>query len=280
MKHQLKQTIGLCIAGLGMGLLSTVSLAQSYPVCPSPAAGEYLLLVRAESETERERALSVLPTDNPVLVCNYVDEVVVRAGGFTNLEAVNSWSLYLNDIEGFETFVAEPSGELPVEAADASDEPTEAQPQQAETPEAVPVEPTENVATAPTAGATVIPTENVATAPTENVAAAPTENVAATPTAAAAGSSETAYNPQTLGSTYVVLVDYGDQPDIASSIQQTLGHSVGLAVYRERPYLLALTTTDSAAAADLLQTLTGENYSAILVDGERVIRLVSTVTMP
>ncbi|MEM9161473.1 MAG: hypothetical protein AAGC54_00180 [Cyanobacteria bacterium P01_F01_bin.4] len=248
--------------------------AQSYPVCPPPAAGEYLLLVRADNETERERALSVLPADNPVVVCSYVDELVVRAGGFTNLEAVNSWALYLNDIEGFETVVAQPDGETPVQTADSSAEPAEPAETGADT------ESTENTAAAPTAGAAVTPSENVATAPTDNVAAAPIENVESAPPAAGADSSETVYNPQTLGSTYVVLVDYGNQPDIAGSVQQTLGHSVGLAVYRERPYLLALTTTDSAAAADLLQSLTSENYSAILVDGERVIRLVSTVTMP
>ncbi|MEM9904173.1 MAG: hypothetical protein AAF921_04025 [Cyanobacteria bacterium P01_D01_bin.44] len=261
--------------------MAKMSWAQSYPVCPPPSAGEYLLLVRADNESERERALSVLPVDNPVVVCNYVDELVVRAGGFTNLEAVNSWALYLNDIEGFETVVAQPDGDVPAQAADSSAE-TE------------PVATPENVAAAPTAGAAVTSTEATpATGATpeaeampetevtpENVATAPTATVPAAAAPSAAATAETAYNPQTLGSTYVVLIDYADQPDIASSVQQTLGHSVGLAVYRERPYLLALTTTDSAAAADLLQTLTGENYSAILVDGEQVIRLVSAVTMP
>ncbi|MEO0458079.1 MAG: hypothetical protein AAF152_16065 [Cyanobacteria bacterium P01_A01_bin.114] len=272
-KHLFKKTLGAGIAGLATlvsGPLLEAGWAQSYPACPPPAAGEYLLLVRGDTEAERERALSVLPADNPVVVCNYVGEVVVRAGGFTNLEAVNSWSLYLNDIEGFETVVAQPADNASTQTASSPAEPEAPDPEtpdpetpDPETPEPVaqPL-PAENVASAPTAGATV-------------------EQTAALPTAGAAvPDSEAAYDPKTLGSTYVVLVDYGEQPEIAESVQQTLGQSVGLAVYRQQPYLLALTTTDSTAAADLLQTLTSENYSAILVDGEGVIRLVSSVTLP
>ncbi|MEO0868356.1 MAG: hypothetical protein AAFY17_07895 [Cyanobacteria bacterium J06642_11] len=82
-------------------------MAQSYPDCPPPTTGEYLLLVRGDDEATRDRTISLLPADKPTLVCNYLDNTVVRAGGFDSLEVANSWSLYLNDIEQLNTVVVE-----------------------------------------------------------------------------------------------------------------------------------------------------------------------------
>lgn len=84
-----------------------LGMAQSYPDCPPPASGEYLLLVRSADESERDRTLSILPVDKPTLVCNYLGDTVVRAGGFDSLEVANSWALYMNDIEQLETVVVE-----------------------------------------------------------------------------------------------------------------------------------------------------------------------------
>lgn len=84
-----------------------LGMAQSYPDCPPPTSGEYLLLVRGADESERDRTLSILPADKPTLVCDYLGDTVVRAGGFDSLEVANSWALYMNDIEQLETVVVE-----------------------------------------------------------------------------------------------------------------------------------------------------------------------------
>lgn len=86
------------------------AIAQSaLPVCPPPASQEYLLLVRGDTEAERAQIASALPPDNTVLVCQYLDEVVVRAGGFTSLETVNAWATYMTTEAGFESFVSRPA---------------------------------------------------------------------------------------------------------------------------------------------------------------------------
>lgn len=88
------------------------AIAQSaLPVCPPPISQEYLLLVRGETEAERAQIASVLPPDNTVLVCQYLDEVVVRAGGFTSLETANAWATYMTTEAGFESFVSRPAAE-------------------------------------------------------------------------------------------------------------------------------------------------------------------------
>jgi hypothetical protein len=153
--------------------------------------------------------MSLLPADRPVLVCDYLTDVVVRTGGFTSLEAVNSWSVYLNDMEGFDAFVVSP----------------------------------------------------------------------ANATADSSPSGNRSYQPQSLGSGYAVLVDYSNQLEVARSVQQRLGKPVGLAVYRDRPYLLASHTLDSASAAQLLGQLTAAGFAAVLVDSQPVVRLVSGVSL-
>lgn len=87
------------------------ALAQNYPECPPPGSEEYLLFVRGADETTRERTVAVLPTDKPTLVCDYLGDTVVRAGGFDSLEVANSWALYLNDIEQLDTVVVEPAAQ-------------------------------------------------------------------------------------------------------------------------------------------------------------------------
>jgi hypothetical protein len=193
---------------MGVGTTASTAIAQVYPTCPAPSRDEYLLLVRGQDEAERNRIMAALPADNPVLVCEYLDEVVVRAGGFESLEAANSWALYLQDIEGFEAFVASPS-------------------------------------------------------------------------ATAVGGTSTdpilAYNPVGLPAGYAVLIDYQDRPDVAREVQQTLGQSVGLAVYQQRPYLLATFSRDGGAATGILQKLTTAQFSAFLVEAQQVVRLIERV---
>ena len=211
--HRLSLVSCVLGAAFSVPLLSPqrVSAQSTLPACPPPAAQEYLLLVRGENESERAKISSVLPADNTVLVCQYLNEVLVRAGGFTSLETANAWATYLTTVEGFESFVSRPAG---------SGQP-------------------------------------LATGATGNAG-------------------NTAYNPVRLGAGYAVLVDYGNQPEVASAVSQLM-RPVGLAVYRQKAYLLADYTGDAAEAATTLQRLYDAQLSAILVDSAQVVRLSSEV---
>ncbi|PSR16778.1 hypothetical protein C8255_16105, partial [filamentous cyanobacterium CCP3] len=83
--------------------------SAQFPPCPPPSANEYLLLVRSNTEAERDRVQDLLPSNSTVLVCDYLNDTVVRAGGFTNLENANAWAQYMTEVEGFQAFVARPA---------------------------------------------------------------------------------------------------------------------------------------------------------------------------
>jgi hypothetical protein len=221
---------GYFLVGIGfstIGLPLEPAYGQTYPECPGPSAGEYLLLVRGQTEAERNRIVSVLPADNPVLVCNYLGEVVVRSSGFTDLESANAWALYLNDIEQFDAFVAQA--------------PAAVEPAAGASPPAMTATPATPVTTATNATAA------------------------------------TSYQPQTLGQGYAVLVDYSNRPELATEIGQQLSTPIGLAVYRQQPYLLIVHTAAADTAAQRLQQLSNAGFTAILVDGQQVVRLLSQV---
>ncbi|NEQ29283.1 MAG: hypothetical protein F6K28_62225, partial [Microcoleus sp. SIO2G3] len=52
---------------------------------------------------------------------------------------------------------------------------------------------------------------------------------------------------------------------------------IGLVAYGQRPYLLAIQTTDLAAANQVLQTLTSRNFTASIVDSQSTILLTPVV---
>ncbi|MBD1868959.1 hypothetical protein H6F95_16975 [Cyanobacteria bacterium FACHB-471] len=99
-----------------------------------------------------------------------------------------------------------------------------------------------------------------------------------TPNTQPAPSTETlSYNPQPLAAGYAVLVDYFNRPEVATDVQQVLGSQVGLVSYGQRPYLLALHTSDAAVANSVLQRLSDRNFLALVVDSRRVVLLTPTV---
>jgi hypothetical protein len=87
-----------------------------------------------------------------------------------------------------------------------------------------------------------------------------------------------AYNPQSLGSGYAVLVSYFNQPELAIQLRSVLAQPVGLVAYGQRPYLLALYTTDQGMANSLLQRLTNQGFWVMLVDAQRVMLVRNAVT--
>lgn len=90
--------------------------------------------------------------------------------------------------------------------------------------------------------------------------------------------SSPSYNPQPLGQGYAVLVDYFNQPEVASQLQQILGSDVGLVSYGQRPYLLATYTTSENAANSLLRELSDRGFWSMVVDSRRVTLLKPVVS--
>ena len=85
------------------------------------------------------------------------------------------------------------------------------------------------------------------------------------------------YNPQALGEGYAVLVDYYNRPELVNNVQQVVGGNVGFVSYGQRPYLLAVYTTNQTEAYNTLQKLNNGGFVASLVDSRKVILLRSTV---
>ncbi|NEO29365.1 MAG: hypothetical protein F6K36_02705 [Symploca sp. SIO3C6] len=90
-------------------------------------------------------------------------------------------------------------------------------------------------------------------------------------------SNNSAYNPQPLGKGYAVLVDYFNQPELASQIRQILRENVGLVAYGQRHYLLAMHTTSQKAANSTLRQLSDRGFWTMVVDSRRVILLTRAV---
>ncbi|MUL37396.1 hypothetical protein BWI75_13925 [Gloeocapsopsis sp. AAB1 = 1H9] len=80
----------------------------------------------------------------------------------------------------------------------------------------------------------------------------------------------TAAEPQPLGAGYAVLVEYFNRPETAAQVQQFLGTDIGLTSYAQRPYLLALHTSDQNKAAETLKRLSDRGFYALLVNSRQV----------
>jgi hypothetical protein len=236
-----------------------------FPPCPPPQVNEYLLLVRGNTEAERNRVQDLLPSNSTVMVCDYLSDTVVRAGGFTNLENANAWAQYMTEVEGLQAFVARPAA----------------------TPTTAPPTTTGNPVTPPTTTPPTTPPPTAtgnppATTPGTTPGTAPTNPTRPTgtssPTTTATGTPRT-YAPQPLNPGFAVLVDYNYQPEIARSIQQQVGQSVGLAVYRQRPYLLIAYSPNLEGAASTMTVLGGYGISGFIVDSREVVMLTPAVAL-
>ncbi|MEM1289866.1 MAG: hypothetical protein AAGH67_00120 [Cyanobacteria bacterium P01_H01_bin.162] len=238
------QRWGLITTLVTGGIIAPQAWADDFPPCGPPAANEYLLLVQGDTVDARDRIQNLLPTTTSISVCRYLDDIVVRAGGFTSLENANAWAQYLTEVEGAQAFVARPAAPGEVSA----DEPIAAEP--------VVPEP-------------VVPAEPTTPTPSEPVATTPDPMPDAT----------VAYAPKLLGEGYAVLVDYSNDPEVAKQLQQTLNQSIGLAVYEQRPFLLATQSPDPQTATQVLQMLSS-SFGAFIVDSSEVVLLSPAVDTP
>ncbi|AFZ23871.1 hypothetical protein Cylst_1592 [Cylindrospermum stagnale PCC 7417] len=112
-----------------------------------------------------------------------------------------------------------------------------------------------------------------ATTPATVATTAPTMVPSVTP------SQRISYRPQALGEGYAVLVDYFNRPELANSVQQVVEGNVGFASYGQRPYLLAVYTTNQKEAYNTLQKLNERGFFAVLVDSRKVMLLRSTLSL-
>lgn len=211
----------------------------SVPLCQPPQPTEYLLLIMSQTSALRQQVQAALPPGVSLTVCNYLNQPVTRVGGFTTLDAANSWAQYLKDSVGVTTYVARP----------------------AEFPAA-------QVATPP------VPS-SISSPATPTTAAVP-QPTPAQPSRTGQAQSQR-YAPQPLGSGYAVLVDYFNQPGVAAQVRQTLGQDVGLVSYGQRPYLLTVYTSDPAIAHTTLQTLSNQGFWAVVVDARRTMLLQRSI---
>jgi hypothetical protein len=238
--------LGTVVLSLG----STLGPASAqFPPCPPPAANEYLLLVRSDTEPERNRIQDLLPSNSTVMVCNYLEDTVVRAGGFTNLENANAWAQYMTEVEGFQAFVARPAAGAQPGNNSANN--------------------TAANGTNPSANGT-----NPSTDPADTTTAANNP-----PNGSAAQTSAANFAPQPLGEGFAVLVDYQYDPERAVAIQEQVGQAVGLAVHKQRAYLLIAYSPEIDGAASTMNVLSGYGISGFIVDSNEVVMLTPAIAL-
>lgn len=85
------------------------------------------------------------------------------------------------------------------------------------------------------------------------------------------------YNPEPLGSGYAVLVDFFNNPQVATQLREFLNKEIDLVSYGQRPYLLAEYTENQGKANRVLQTLSDRGFWVTVVDSRNVILLDTAV---
>ncbi|MBW4631108.1 MAG: hypothetical protein KME30_04150 [Iphinoe sp. HA4291-MV1] len=87
------------------------------------------------------------------------------------------------------------------------------------------------------------------------------------------------YKPERLGEGFAVLVDYYNRPEVANKVREVVGGDVGFVSYGQRPYLLAVYTTNQKEAYSTLEKLNERGFFALLVNSHKVMLLRSTVRL-
>ncbi|MEM9212912.1 MAG: hypothetical protein AAGD25_00915 [Cyanobacteria bacterium P01_F01_bin.150] len=206
---------------------SLVAIAQSLPTCEPPESDEHLVLVDQQTPEELEQLKEVLPNGSTTTICQYLDDTVIRVGGFANEEVAMAWAEYLSKTVQVPTAVVNPA-----RAFSGVDGATAEPPAEDNATAAVPDEP-----------------------------------------------SYPDYEPQILAEGFAVLVDYADRTDLAIAVQSELEESVGLAVYRQKPYLITFQSDDFKDAGKVLRQLIEADFDAILVDSRQVVLMTPAVAI-
>ena len=117
----LRSVVGWGVLLLLNGFVIKPAVAQS--ACEPPENNEFLLLIVSQTESEQQQVRQTLPSDIDSEVCQYVDDVVTRVGGFEDRLIAEDWAAYLEDAVGLQAYIVKPGT-----AADLDSEPTDSQP--------------------------------------------------------------------------------------------------------------------------------------------------------
>lgn len=125
--HQM-QVRGLGIlAGWAAVLLvngvSHIKPALAMASCQPPEDKEYLLLIISQTSTEQQQVRQTLPQDIDSEVCQYIDDVVTRVGGFEDRLIAEDWAAYLEDAVGLQAYIVRPEGAEAESSPETSESP-------------------------------------------------------------------------------------------------------------------------------------------------------------
>jgi hypothetical protein len=219
--------------------------------CQPPKTGEYLLLVVSPTTGTQQQLRKALPSDLKTVNCKYLNETVTRIGGFKKMDDAKRWARYVNDVVGLSAIVTT----RPATVSSATVPTITRKPP---------------VASAPAGTALAAKTVTKTTIHKTNL----------TSTVVPPRSSQkVSYHPRVLGDGYAVLVDYFNRPELVNTVQQVVEGNVGFVAYGQRPYLLAVYTTNQKEANNTLQKLNERGLFANLVDSRKVVLLRSVVNV-
>lgn len=81
-------------------------------ICQPPQPNEFLLLVVTRTPETQNQVQQLLPPNASVATCGYLNEVVMRVGGFRTVERANAWARYINESTGLGAYVVRPAETL------------------------------------------------------------------------------------------------------------------------------------------------------------------------
>jgi hypothetical protein len=226
------------IAGLTLAFSVIPPASAQLANCQAPRSNEFILLVVTRTPEAQSRVRSVISRDADLSVCNYFGETVTRIGGYQDADTANSWVNYLNDTLRLQSFVAVPSGGQVAALPQGS-------PQSQIAPQEIDVRGD-------------LPPERNLEPPREMLAAV-------------------GFNPQPLGEGFAVIVNHYNRPEVAAQMQQVLNRNIGLVSFEQRPFLLAVHTSDRTIADQIMQALNDRGFTAMLVSSRRLTLLAPAV---
>jgi len=272
-KLQILSGVGLVIVGLTGGM-NSVAAQSTTSACTGPRQGEFLLLVVSPTPENQSQLRRALPTEINTTVCRYLGDTVTRIGGFSKVDDANGWARYVRDIVGLSAFVTTgqtaSTNQSPLNPTARNQSPLNPTARNQS-----PLNPTARNQPSYSPPVTNQPSYSPPVTNQPSYSPPVTNQPSYSPPAT---NQQGNYNPQALGSGYAVLVDYANRPELATQVQQIVGGDVGFVSYAQRPFLLAVYTTNQREASTTLQTLSDRGFFAMIVDSRKVTLLRSNVS--
>lgn len=112
--HKFQVLTSLSATSFSLSLLSVIGLIspsiagnkQPIPICQPPYPGEYLVLVMSNFKHHRNQLRRILPAKTNILVCRYIQNVVIRIGGFRKVENAKRWARYVKNSTGLSAIIS------------------------------------------------------------------------------------------------------------------------------------------------------------------------------